>query len=81
MASKSCARDFFKGTGNFSMKFGDEREELVLINDGTADLSFTAGYTTFTLKPGEVFDERITGFKSITITATSSFRGYVRDDV
>ncbi|AXN39862.1 hypothetical protein [Peribacillus butanolivorans] len=74
------ARDFFNATGNFSVKFGSEREELVVINDGASDLTFTAGYTTFTLKPGEVFDERITEFTSLTITAMGSFRGYVRDD-
>jgi hypothetical protein len=75
------ARDFFSGTTNLTKKFGSNREELVIINDGTADLSFTAGlYTSWTLKPGEVFDERIAEFDSITITATGAFRGYVRDD-
>ncbi|AXN39843.1 hypothetical protein [Peribacillus butanolivorans] len=75
------ARDFFYGTGNMTKKFTGEREELVVINDGSADLTFTAGkYTTWIVKPGEVFDERITEFESITITSTGSYRGYVRKD-
>lgn len=75
------AMDFFSGTGNLAKKFEDEREELVLINDGTADLSFTAGpYMTWTLKPGEVFDERLAEFSSLTITSTGAYRGYVRDE-
>jgi hypothetical protein len=39
-----------------------------------------AGGTNFTLKAGEVFDEEINPFSSIDITATGSFRGYVRED-
>ncbi|AXN39844.1 hypothetical protein [Peribacillus butanolivorans] len=74
------ARDFFSGTGNMTKKLVEECEELVIVNDGTEDLTFTAGYTTWTLKPGEVFDERITGFESIAITATGAYRGYVRND-
>lgn len=73
------AQEFFSGTGNFSKKFSGDREELVVINDGSADLTFTAGGVTFTLKPGEVFDEEVNPFSSINITATGAFRGYVRE--
>jgi len=74
------AQEFFSGTGAFTKTFRGDREELVLINDGSADLTFTAGATTFTLKPGEVFDEEINPFSAIDVTATGSFRGYVRED-
>jgi hypothetical protein len=74
------AQEFFSGTGNFSKRFSGDREELVVINDGSADLSFVAGGTNFTLKAGEVFDEEINPFSAIDITATGSFRGYVRED-
>lgn len=73
------AQEFFSGTGNYSKKFASDREELVVVNDGSADLTFTAGGITFTLKPGEVFDEEINPFSSIEITATGAFRGYVRE--
>ena len=72
------AQEFFSGTGNFKKNFSGERESLVIINKN-ADLTFTAGYTTFTLEPGEVFDEEVTPFNSIEITTTGSFRGYVRE--
>jgi hypothetical protein len=75
------AQEFFSGTGNFSKRFSGDREELVVINDGSADLTFTAGGTNFTLKAGEVFDEEINPFSAIDITATGSFRGYVREEI
>jgi hypothetical protein len=74
------AQEFFSGTGNFTKSFSGNREELVVINDGSADLTFTAGGMNFTLKPGEVFDEEVNPFSLISITATGSFRGYVRED-
>lgn len=74
------AQEFFSGSGDFSRNFGSSREELVIINDGNEDLSFIAGATSFTLKPGEVFDEAINPFDSLTITANGSFRGYVREE-
>lgn len=74
------AQEFFNGTGNFSKTFRGDREELVIINDGSTDLTFTAGATTFTLKPGEVFDEEINPFIAIDVTATGAFRGFVRED-
>lgn len=73
------AQEFFSGTGNYTKSFKGDREELVVVNDGSADLTFTAGGITFTLKPGEVFDEEINPFSSIEITATGAFRGYVRE--
>jgi hypothetical protein len=74
------AQEFFNATGNFTKKFSGDREELVVINDGSADLTFVAGGTVFTLKPGEVFDEEINPFSSIDVTTVGSFRGYVRED-
>lgn len=74
------AQEFFSGTGNFSKTFNKFCEELIVINDGSADLTFVAGDISFTLKPGEVFDEEINPFNSVQITATGAFRGYVRED-
>lgn len=73
------AQDFFSGTGDFFKQFSGDREELVVINDGDGDLSFSAGYITFTLKAGEVFDEEVNPFNSIRITTTGAFRGFVRE--
>ena len=79
MAMKKRAREPFAGSANQTINFISTVEELLLINDGEASLSFTAGYFTFTLKPGEVFDEEIDPFKTLKITATGAYRGYVRD--
>lgn len=73
------AQEAFSGTGNFTKKFSGDRDDLYLINDGAADLTFTAGVFTFTVKPGEYFNEEVNYFNSINITTTSSFRGYVRE--
>lgn len=73
------AQEFFSQADIFPKKFSGQREELVIINDGSADLTFTAGGITFTLKPGEVFDEEVNPFDSISVTATGAFRGYVRE--
>jgi hypothetical protein len=73
------AQEQIIGTGNLTMKFGGDREELVLVNDGPDDLTFTIGYFTFVLKAGDTFDEVVNPFNSIQITTTSSYRGFVRD--
>jgi hypothetical protein len=73
------AQEFFSQADTFPYVFRGRREELVVINDGTADLTFTAGAITFVLKPGETFDEEINPFYSINVVATGSFRGFVRE--
>lgn len=73
------AQEFFSGTGNMTKRFASDREELVVINDGAADLTFRAGAIQFTLKPSEVFDEEINPFSEIEVTATGAYRGYVRE--
>jgi hypothetical protein len=76
----NMALEFFEGTGNFTKNFRDTRNELVVVNDGTGNLTFTAGNTVFMLKPGEVFDEVIVPFNSIKIESSGDFRGFVRED-
>jgi hypothetical protein len=66
--------------GVYIKLFKGDREELVVINDGTADLTFTAGaIKNFILKPGETFDEEMHPFSRLEITATGAFRGYTRE--
>lgn len=73
------ARNGFTGSANQTINLNGTYEELLLINDGAANLTFTAGIFTFTLGPGEVFDEEVDPFNSLKITATGAYRGYVRD--
>ena len=79
MPSNKRAVEPFVGSANQTIRFNNTVEELLIINDGEANLTFTAEYFTFTLKPGEVFDEEINPFKTLRITATGAYRGYVRD--
>lgn len=80
------ARNFFNPStmtltnGVYIQIFKGDREELLVMNDGSADLLFTAGgIQNFRLKPGEVFDEEMHPFSRIEITATGPFRGYCRE--
>jgi hypothetical protein len=66
--------------GVYIKLFKGDREELVVINDGTADLTFSAGaIKNFKLKPGETFDEQMHPFSRLEVTATGPFRGYCRE--
>ena len=73
------AKDGFTGTANKTIQLSGTAEELLLVNDGTSPLTFTTGVFTFTLGPGEVFDEGLDPFRELKITATGAYRGYVRD--
>jgi hypothetical protein len=74
------AQDSFSQADTFPINFGESRNELVIVNDGTANLTFTAGGFVYTLKPGESFDEELNPFESLNVVATGSFRGYVREE-
>jgi hypothetical protein len=66
--------------GVYIKLFQGDREGLVVINDGTADLTFSAGgIQNFKLKPGETFDEEMHPFSRLEITATGAFRGSTRE--
>ncbi|WP_010495065.1 hypothetical protein [Paenibacillus elgii] len=72
------AKDPFSGTANMDKKLSDVMTHLVISNDGSADLTFTAGNFTLTLPAGEIFDERIDPFMSLNVIATGKYHGYCR---
>lgn len=72
--------DFTLTNGIYIKQFRGDREELVVINDGTADLTFSAGgIQNFKLSPGETFDEAMHPFSRLEVTANGAFRGYCRE--
>jgi hypothetical protein len=80
------AQDFFNESnmtlvnGIYTKDLKGDREEIVVVNDGSADLTINAGgIKDFKLKPGEVFDELVNPFSKVEITATEPFRGYCRE--
>ena len=57
--------------------FPTERYGFSIMNDGTADLSFTINGYTRTVKPGEGYNALFEPFTSVSIAATSAYRAEV----
>ncbi|ANY67727.1 hypothetical protein BBD42_15580 [Paenibacillus sp. BIHB 4019] len=68
----------FSGTATSTISMPKIMNELVICNDGAANLTFTVSGETFTLRPGYTFDEELEPFKEITVTATDAYFGYAR---
>lgn len=75
------ARKPFSGSANQTIALKSQYESLYIVNNGGASLTFATPAFTFTLDPGEVFDETIDPFDTLIITATSAYKGFVRDEV
>lgn len=72
-------------TGNQDLFMAYPMRELLIANDSSSDdLTFTltdstAAYTiTFTLKPGDISDERYYPFTEVNVVATGAWRYIVR---
>lgn len=74
--SGSLAKEPFSGSANVTHTFTQPMNGFVISNDGTADLTFTIGTDTYTVKQGEVFKERFTSFTQVIITTTMAYRAY-----
>jgi hypothetical protein len=57
--------------------FPSNRFGFAIVNDGTADLTFTINGNTRKVKPGEAHDSLYEAFTSVTVNATSSYRAEV----
>lgn len=68
----------FSGSTTTTQTFAENMYGLGIINDGTADLSVTINDITFTVKPGESFDDLFEAFTSVTVTGDTTFRAVVR---
>jgi hypothetical protein len=78
---KQTVVDAFFGSANLTKTFDKSYEALSIANTGASDLTFTVGGITLKLPPGYKFDENVEPFNVVTVTATDSFIGYVRDEV
>lgn len=74
------AKEPFSGSANLTKNFARSMEALVIVNDSNSDLTFTIANDTYTVKSGEIFDEELEPFLSVSVTATGPFRGYGRRD-
>lgn len=70
--------DGLAGSTTATKTFTGEAREIVLNNNGSANLTVNVNGMTFTVKAGEDFDEEFDPFKTITVNATSSFEAYFK---
>ena len=57
--------------------FPSARYGFSIVNDGTADLTFTINGNTRTVKPGENYNALFDAFTSLSISATGAYRAEV----
>lgn len=76
-ARGTIAMEAWEGTANITKTFTSNRYGFSIVNDGTADLTFTINSQTRKVKPGEPYNALFEPFTSVTITATSAYRAEV----
>lgn len=73
----TVAMEAWEGSTNIIKDFPDSRHGFSIINDGTANLSFTINGQTRKLLPGEGYDALFLPFTTVQITASSPYRAEV----
>jgi hypothetical protein len=73
----SIAMEAWNGAADITQTFTGNRYGFSIINDGSADLTFTLNSQTRTVKPGEQYYALFDAFTSVIITATSAYRAEV----
>jgi hypothetical protein len=76
-ARGTIAMEAWEGSANITSTFTDNRYGFSVVNDGTADLTFTINSQTRKVKPGENYYALFEAFTTVTITATSAYRAEV----
>jgi hypothetical protein len=74
----SNAKQPFSGSTTVTHTFTSPMKGFIISNDGAADLTFTIGTDTYTVKAGEVFEEGFDAFTQVMVTTTVPFRAYGR---
>lgn len=72
-------KDAFSGSVSVSKTYPIDMFGFGIVNDGVADLTFSIGTFTITVKPGETFDDLFEPFTTVVVTATDAFRAVVRE--
>ena len=76
-ARGTIAMEAWEGSANTTQTFSSNRYGFSIVNDGTADLTFTINSQTRKVKPGENYSALFEAFTSVTIAATSAYRSEV----
>lgn len=74
----SNVKDAFEGTANTTKTYVSKMQGFSIQNDGAANLTFTIGGLTITVKPTEGYEDRFDPFTSVQIITTGAFRAVVR---
>lgn len=70
--------DGLAGTATATKTFTGKAREIIINNDGSADLTFSVNGFSFTVKTGEMLDEQFDPFQSVTVNATTPFEAYFK---
>jgi hypothetical protein len=73
----TVAAEAWEGTTTETKNFPSDRFGFSIINDGTANLTFTINGQTRKLLPGEGYEALFEAFTSVQINATSPYRAEV----
>lgn len=73
----TVAMEAWEGSVNETKTFTSNRYGFSVMNDGTADLTFTINGQTRKVKPGEAYSALFQPFTSVTITASTPYRAEV----
>ncbi|UTI44444.1 hypothetical protein [Niallia sp. RD1] len=73
----SIAMEAWEGSSSTTKTFLSKRYGFSIINDGTADLTFTINEQTRRVKPGEGYNALFEPFTEVSISATSVYRAEV----
>jgi hypothetical protein len=73
----ALVKDSWSNTSG-TVSFTTPRYSILITNDGNANVTLVVNSLTFTIKPTETFDEKFDPFTSVSITTTSTYRGWAR---
>lgn len=73
----TVAMEAWEGSANITKTFTSSRYGFSIVNDGTADVSFTINGQTRKVKPGESYNALFEPFTTVTIAAASAYRAEV----
>jgi hypothetical protein len=72
-------KQVWSGSTSVTKTFTSKMYGFAIVNDGTGDLIITINSITFTVKPGETFEDLFEGFSSVQISGNSAYRAVVRE--
>lgn len=73
----TVAQEAWEGSADITKAFPSNRFGFSIINDGTADLTFTINGQSRTVKSGEGYSALFDAFTQVTINTTGTYRAEV----